>query len=167
MDKIKAWLLAVLAGGAGAVTLGVAAAEWDKSNMTCDEFKLAAVEIKDEPELAYLLQNQILERCPETATLVECWGKPNGDLCRYGLHYGPGLGGARDGVCDTFTPGVDKAYPCVTGGMSAEAAINPAVREAGDVIRNMRDKVDEVAVRKLEAEIVKANEDLAAMDGLR
>lgn len=157
MKNLKAFFvaLAALVASGALLTTKFVADEWDKANVSCDEFAEYSKELGKEQELAYLLQNVVLDKCPETVSMVECWGKADGDLCRYGLHYGKNLGGEHDGVCDKFTPGEDKALPCQTNGGGAEAAVDPTFHPIEEVIASLDEKMAKVAEKK-EADIAEA-----------
>jgi hypothetical protein len=80
---------------------------------TCPELK-ELIGLDGGQEMLRAVDRAVITRCPEIVPDIQCWTKPDDTYCRFGLHYGPDIGGVNDGIC-TAMGATDIPLPCVTG----------------------------------------------------
>lgn len=138
---MKARLLAAISGiiaaGSFATYVGTLSTP-QRTQLRADIVELAS----QDPALVPLVRKV----CPTCAVTPQCWRLPNGDLCRFGLRYGPGVGGVNpDGTPATCTPApaTDEPWPC-TGDSAEWPQRVKDLRDAGaqaDMIREIEQRV--------------------------
>lgn len=100
-----------LIGFVGCFLCGCAA-----DDATCSELE-EMLGLEDGKELPAAIDRATITACPQIVDDLNCWEKPDKTYCRYGLHYGPNMGGDRDAACASMAP-ADLPIPCISNGIN-------------------------------------------------
>lgn len=139
--RLLAAITGIVAAGSFAAYVGTLSTP-QRTQLRADIAELAS----QDPALAPL----VLKVCPTCAVTPQCWRLPNGDLCRFGLRYGPGVGGVNaDGSPATCTPApaTDEPWPCTGDSADWPARVQALRGSGGDaaIVRAIEDRVERLS----------------------